>query len=101
MRQYFRIMLGKKSMYATECFDNKFIGADYGIKQDLSNSLTENWRDFNKLFIHVYLLEHAGRSKISAGLSCGALWTIIKGINKGDIVLCPNGVAVVMLSAKC
>lgn len=91
MRQYFRIMLGKKSMYATECFEGNFIGADYDIKQDLSNSLTDNWREFNQLFIPVYLQQHEGKSKIAAGLSCGALWTIIKGINKGDIVLCPNG----------
>jgi restriction system protein len=87
MRQYFRIMLGKKSMYATECFEGNFIGADYDIKQDLSNSLTDNWREFNQLFIPVYLQQHEGKSKIAAGLSCGALWTIIKGINKGDIVL--------------
>ena len=32
-----------------------------------------------------------GRSKVSAGLSCGALWTVSKGIKIGDIVLCPNG----------
>jgi restriction system protein len=92
MRQYFRIMLGKKSMYATECFEGNFIGADYGIKQDLSNSLIDNWREFNQLLIPVYLKRHPEKSKISAGLSCGALWTIIQGINKGDIVLCPNGI---------
>jgi restriction system protein len=31
------------------------------------------------------------KSKVSAGLSCGALWTVSKGIKVGDIVLCPNG----------
>jgi restriction system protein len=28
---------------------------------------------------------------VSAGLACGALWTIAKGLQRGDIVLCPNG----------
>ena len=28
---------------------------------------------------------------MTAGLACGALWTICKGINHGDIVLCPDG----------
>jgi len=36
-------------------------------------------------------MKNEGKSKISAGLACGALWTISKGIQKGDIVLCPNG----------
>jgi len=31
------------------------------------------------------------KSKVSAGLACGALWTISKGIKIGDIVICPNG----------
>jgi restriction system protein len=35
--------------------------------------------------------EHPGKSKVAAGLSCGALWTIAKGIQKGEIVLCPSG----------
>jgi len=26
-----------------------------------------------------------------AGLACGALWTVSRGINSGDIVLCPDG----------
>jgi restriction system protein len=84
-------MLGRKSMHARECFDGEFIGADYGINQDLTNELPENWKQFNQKFIPVYQKNHPDKSKGSAGLSCGALWTIAKGIRKGDIVLCPNG----------
>ncbi|MEA5097906.1 MAG: endonuclease NucS [Burkholderiaceae bacterium] len=57
----------------------------------MKNDLPEDWRAFNKKFIPVYLSGHPGKSKISAGLSCGALWTVSKGIQKGDIVLCPDG----------
>jgi restriction system protein len=28
---------------------------------------------------------------VSAGLACGAIWTVSKGIKKGEFVLCPDG----------
>ncbi len=91
MKNYFKIMLGSKSKYADECFVGNFIGADYDIHIDLTNELSENWRDFNHKFIPIFLANNPGKSKIAAGLACGALWTIGKGINRGDILLCPNG----------
>src|SRR5689334_19878030 len=91
MKNYYRIMLGQKSKYADECFKGNFIGANYGIDTDLSSLLYDNWRDFNKHFIPIWQSKHPGKSKVAAGLSCGALWTVAKGILKGDFVLCPNG----------
>lgn len=91
MKNYYRIMLGRKSVYAQECFDGGFIGANFGIEQDLSGQLPDEWRVFNKKFIPQWLEKNPGKSKISAGLSCGALWTIAKGLKRGDLVLCPDG----------
>lgn len=91
MKSYYRIMLGSKSKHAEECYKGSFIGADFGMDIDLTNQLPDNWREFNLKFIPVWQQKNPGKSKVSAGLSCGALWTIAKGINKGDIVLCPNG----------
>lgn len=91
MKSYYRVMLGKKSIYAEECFKNGFIGAHFDIEQDLKGSLPDNWREFNHKFIPIYLKKHPEKSKVTAGLACGALWTIAKGIKKGDVVLCPNG----------
>lgn len=91
MKSYYRVMLGRKSIHAAECFAGGFIGADYGIEQDLSGRLPEEWREFNRAFIPVYLAGHPDKTKIGAGLACGALWTISKGIARGDIVLCPDG----------
>lgn len=91
MKGYYRIMLGAKSIHADECYNGNFIGAGYDIDMDLSNELLENWRDFNKKFIPVWLKKHPNKSKIAAGLACGMLWTVTKGIEKGDIVLCPDG----------
>jgi restriction system protein len=91
MKKYVRVMLGAKSIYAQECYEGGFIGADFDIHEDLSNNLPENWRDFNAQYRPVWLASHPGKSKIAAGLACGMLWTISKGINKGDIVMCPDG----------
>ncbi len=84
-------MLGKKSVHAEECFKGNFIGADFGMDIDFAGKLPENWRVFNQQFIPVYQQKFPDKSKVSAGLACGALWTISKGIQVGDIVLCPNG----------
>lgn len=91
MKSYYRVMLGQKSAYAAECFQGGFIGADFDIHQDLTKDLPDNWRAFNKAFIPVFLAAHPGKNRISAGLACGALWTVSKGILKGDVVLCPDG----------
>ena len=91
MKSYYRVMFGQKSVYAEECFAGGFIGTDFGINQDLTKKLSEEWRTFNREFIPVYLAGHPDKTKIGAGLACGALWTVSKGIQKGDIVLCPDG----------
>lgn len=91
MKSYYRVMLGPKSVHADECFAGNFIGTDFGINQDLTNKLPDEWREFNKEFIPVFLAAHPDKTKIGAGLACGALWTVSKGIQKGDFVLCPDG----------
>ena len=84
-------MLGRASAHAQECLKNSFIGCDFEFEMDLSNKLYDNWRDFNKEFIPYYLNKHPEKSKVTAGLACGATHTICKGIQIGDIVLSPDG----------
>ena len=91
MKGYRRVMLGKKSAHAEACLVGNFIGADFDIHQDLTGKLPDDWRAFNRMFIPVYLAAHPGKSKVAAGLACGFLWTVSKGIHIGDIVLCPDG----------
>jgi restriction system protein len=91
MKNYYRVMLGRKSVHADECFSGNFIGTDFGINQDLTKKLPDEWRAFNKEFIPVFLAAHPDKTKIGAGLACGALWTVSKGIQKGDMVLSPDG----------
>lgn len=91
MKNFYRVMLGPRSVHAALGRDQGFIGADYEIKQDLSADLTDNWRDFNQKYRPIFLAGHPDKKMIGAGLACGALWTVAKGIQKGDLVLCPNG----------
>jgi len=91
MKRYIRLMLGAKSAHIDECLKGNFIGADFDIQQDLSKHLYENWREFNKKFIPVWLETHPDKSKVSAGLACGALWTVTKGLKRSDIIISPDG----------
>lgn len=90
MKSYYRVLLGPKSRYAEECFSSGFIGIDFGIDQDLTNKLPEEWRAFNKDFIPIYLEVHPSKTRIAAGLACGAVHTLCRGIRNGDMVLCPD-----------
>lgn len=91
MKNYYRIMLGRGSVYSKECYQDGFIGADFDFDFDLTNKLSENWRDFNKEYIPFFLSKNPGKAKVAAGLACGALHTVAKGINLGDVILSPNG----------
>lgn len=90
-KKYFRILLGAKNAHAAECFQGDFIGVDFGIDQDLTNHLPEQWKDFNREFRPVYIQKYPDKTKVAAGLACGFLHTVSKGIKQGDIVLCPDG----------
>ena len=91
MRNYYRLMLGRKSVHAEACFAGGFVGTDFGIHRDLTGRLPDEWRDFNREFIPVFLEDKPDKTKIAAGLACGAVHTVSKGMAHGDIVLCPDG----------
>jgi restriction system protein len=84
-------MLGKGSIYAKEAYDSNYIGAGWLSDIDLTNELPDNWRKFNEKYVPIYLEQHTDKTKVSAGLACGMLYTIVKGVLIGDIVLCPDG----------
>lgn len=69
-----------------------FIGVDFGIRQNLSHKLPDNWRDFNREFVPVYQSIYPDKTRVAAGLACGFLWRVSKGIVINDIVLCPDGI---------
>jgi restriction system protein len=91
MKKYYRVMLGAKSAFADEAYKGNFVAAGFIKDRDLTRDLSENRRDFNKKFIPIWLQTHPDKTKVSAGLACGMLWTVAKGLQLGDVVLCPDG----------
>lgn len=89
-KQYKRIMLGRKSANAADGIAGGFIGTGFLYNVDLTDKLPEDWREFNKAMIPVYLEKHPDKSKVAAGLACGMLHTICKGLKRGDIVMTPD-----------
>lgn len=91
MKSYYRIALGKGGQYADEARTGGYICAGFLRDVDLTGKLPDNFREFNTQFVPIYLEKNPEKTRIGAGLACGQLWTISKGIKKGDIVLSPNG----------
>jgi restriction system protein len=92
MREYYQVRLGPRGVHADACFAGNFIGTDFDPEEDLSGKFPDDWRPFNKQFIPAYMAANPGKSRIGAGLACATLWIVSKGIRRGDLVLCPDGV---------
>lgn len=83
--------MGKAGCYADLCKAEGFIGVNFLNDENLTNNLYEDWHDFNKHYIPVWMKSHSGKTKVAAGLACGNLWTVCKGLQVDDIILSPNG----------
>ena len=90
-RNYYRIYAGAQNKFIDVCLKQGFIGGDWGIAQDLTHDLPEKWQEFNQKFNPIFLSLHPDKTKVAAGLACGMLHTICKGIQLGDLVICPDG----------
>lgn len=91
MRNYYRVMLGKKNVFAEACIRDGYIGIFGDFIKDLTGQVDEDWREFNKKFIPLFIEHEPGKSRIAAGLAGGVIWSLVKGIKTGDIVISPVG----------
>jgi restriction system protein len=91
MKSFYRLRLGRNFAHTDACFAGNFIGVDDDHFGDLTGQLPDDWRSFNRKWVPLMVARNPGMSKISAGLSCGTLWTVTKGISQGDVVLSPDG----------
>jgi restriction system protein len=89
-KEYYRIMLGWFNHHAEECFSSDYIGADFDIKEDLSDKRYDKMVPFLDEFVPKYINNWPKTTKIGAGLYMGNLWTVVKAIKIGDIVLCKS-----------
>ena len=91
MKKYFRIFLGSGGEHFKECLENGFIGIDYGFPESLTQYLGETWPESRGKIKPRYLEFNPGKTPVGVGLSSGALWTFGKGLQRGDLVFCPDG----------
>ena len=87
-KSYYRVMLDK---HADECYRGKF----FGVRND------DFWDDLSKKGLHELEDQDAFIEKFGDAfqkrfpnknktIACKTVWTICKGIKKGDIVICPK-----------
>ena len=91
MKKYFRVFLGSGGEHIEECVEKGFIGIHYGFETSLTPYLAETWSERRDQIKPIYLRFNPGKSPVGAGLSCGALWTFGKGMQRGDLIFCPDG----------
>jgi len=89
-KKYSRLRMGRNNEFFQKLYDGNFIGVDFDLNIDLSNELSDNWREFNKKYVDYITEKNPNKSRVGAGLNCGVIWTLCKGIQKDAVVLCPN-----------
>ena len=90
MKQYVRVRLGRGGQFAADCLSGGFVGVDFSLREDLTGKLPEHWRQFNDRYIPEIMRVLPQKSKVGAGLACGAIWVLCKGVQTGSLVLCPD-----------
>ncbi len=83
------VRLGRQGAFVSDAVEHGYIGVDYGMIDDLTGKFPDEWTAFNKAYIPRYLELNPGKTKVAAGLACGTMWTVGRGIEEGDFVVTP------------
>ncbi|MEM3369612.1 MAG: endonuclease NucS [Candidatus Micrarchaeia archaeon] len=89
MKNYYRILLGSKNVYAKKAYEGRFVGIHFGLLEDLSK-FPNDPKEFSKKCIPLILKKDPDRSKFYAAQASSMLWSLSKGMKIGDIVICPD-----------
>lgn len=84
------IRLGRQGSFVQDAVERGYTGVDYSMVDDFTGKFPDTLAAFNKAFIPRYLELHPDKTKVAAGLACGTIWTIGRGIEDGDYVVAPN-----------
>lgn len=86
-----KVMAGSQSSLAEQCFTDGFVGVDYGIDADLTESLSQGEEAFRTHW-RQHLLELAPEKGLqSAGVRAGQVWLLSAAVSVGDLVVTPAG----------
>lgn len=84
-------MLGRGGKFTIECVEQGFVGMDFDFPMDLTPYIKTTWQDTKIGLKQEFLTLNPDKSPIGVGLACGALWTLAQWMERGDIVICPDG----------
>jgi len=90
MKNYYRIILGKKHESFDEARKGNFVGISFLEKINFSNELM-TYAEFSTKFVPIYLELYPNAPKPAAALASGMLWRFVNLLQIGDIVFCPDG----------
>lgn len=91
MRNMYRIILGSGNIHFTQCQEQGIIGVDYVFNTSLTPFLADSWAESRTMMKPTYMRFNPEKTPVGAGLSCGALWTLGRRMQRGDIVFTPDG----------
>lgn len=83
------VRLERQGAFVNDAVESGYIGVDYDMIDDFTGRFPDEWTTFNKTYIPRYLELHPEKTRVAAGLACGTLWTIGRGIEDGDYVASP------------
>lgn len=84
------IRLGRQGAFVQDAVERGYVGVDYGMVDDFTGKFPDEWTAFNKTYIPRYLELSPDKTKVAAGLACGTIWTLGKGMKDGDLVVTPD-----------
>ena len=90
MKNYYRIILGRKHKNFDEAKRGNFVGHSFLEKIDFSNEQMD-YGEFSKKFVPIYLELEPHKTKIAASLACGMVYRFLSSFQTGDVVFCPDG----------
>lgn len=85
------IRMGRQAVFLPDAIEHGYIGVGYSMIDDLTGRFPDQWTAFNKTYIPRFLELNPGKSRVAAGLACGTIWTVGRGMQDGDYVVTPNG----------
>lgn len=88
------IRLGRQGAFVQDAVERGYVGVDYGMVDDFTGKFPDEWTAFNKTYIPRYLELSPDKTKVAAGLACGTIWTLGKGMKDGDLVVTPDAAGI-------
>ena len=88
---FYQVRLGRANAHVEFALKEGFVGVDYGYKEDASKYLKTTWDESRRDLVSTIPKFRPDIEKRSAGLACGAIWSLGRGMQDGATVLTPVG----------